>query len=387
VTPTSTTLSLGGPIAEAWPMLLALITRNAAPIAGTVALLLLTSTVVAWKRGKIRRALIYASFAMSLGINAEGMWVVATQRLNLVPQFAVGVFAVFETYQITSMSLASDQYKRTTVRDADGRVIKAGHPGKHGRAAFAFAFVFGLIVAINSHSAVEVALRLVLPVAVVVLWWNDLTAEGTGRPKSRLAWTPTRLAERLGMLVPDVDDDLAAMARDRKVRALVRVGLRVHGGGRFERLHERRLTRLARAADDDMVAEVEGHVRRALSIGVRIKSVRTDARNPDRNPTLTGHLSGPSIEPVTNPRSGHLTNPSAAPSLAASPNPAVRPNATALKVARLRGRHPDATQAVIAKKAGVSVATVARYWQAIPPAAQHPKANGHEVPELAAEAS
>jgi hypothetical protein len=77
--------------------------------------------VLIWARvtkRELRSSALTVSMNLALMLNAEGMWVIAQDKLHLPRLFAVLVFAVFEICFLTATSLAKQQYVRTTIRDA-----------------------------------------------------------------------------------------------------------------------------------------------------------------------------------------------------------------------------------------------------------------------------
>lgn len=240
---------------------------------------LAVSLIVAKVKGHTDRWISALAWAAGFGFSAEGMWVVTTQKAHITPIVAIAVFFVGEAFMLNSMTHARAAYLRTTVRDADGKVTKAGDPGKHGRAVWIIASAMALVVAFASKNPAEVMLRASIPLGVAMLWWNTLTAEGTGRAKGRFAWTPTRLLEQMGALVPDEDPDLAKLARERRINAMVVAADRAHAGGWRAARAARRLRRLARTADVDMMAAVRQRVAQAVEAVDRLVPARpvTDA--------------------------------------------------------------------------------------------------------------
>lgn len=227
-----------------------------------VVLVLAVTLYRARRRGRLDRWVSAVAGIAVLGLSAEGMWVVAVERLHLPPVLAVITFAVFELAMISSAMHATAQYHRTTTRDEYGQIITPGHPGRHGTVVWAIAATAGVIVSLNSSSFVEVLLRLALPVLAAGMWWTTLTSEGTSRPEGTWRWTPRRLLVRLGAIEPN-ERDLADVTRDRRIAAMTATARRVHREARPRRWHVARLERLALRADDDMIREVQSRVERA----------------------------------------------------------------------------------------------------------------------------
>ncbi|BEL07791.1 hypothetical protein Q0Z83_059820 [Actinoplanes sichuanensis] len=239
---------------------LALLTAGLCGVSALIAM-------VAWARHTMRplRPIALAvSMNLALLLNAEGMWVIATAKtgLNLPPLFAVLVFAVFEICFLTATSLAAEQYRRTSVYRPDGTVASPGHPGHMLYVAALIAVLSGVVVASNAHSRTEVLLRLAVPCVIFLMWWAALTAAGQRHTRSRFAYSPRRLAERWGWLIPDEDPDLIAMAAARQVHRMVVAYQRATGKGLLARWGKSRLRKDARTASEQVVERVHAQLSR-----------------------------------------------------------------------------------------------------------------------------
>lgn len=235
-------------------------------VVGLVTMLALYAEVRRSRR-PLRPIALAVSMNLALLLNAEGMWVVATEQLHLTKLFAVLVFAVFEILFLTATSLAAEQYRRTTTYAPDGTVTAPGHPGRMLWVAAAIAATSGVVVASNAPSGTEKLLRLAVPVLIFLMWWAALTAAGQrARARSRFAYSPRRLAERWGWLIPDDDPDLEAMAAERQVRRMVVNHQRV-GAGRWPKAWWRsRLLKDARTASSAVVDEVLAQLVRITAV-------------------------------------------------------------------------------------------------------------------------
>ncbi|MEU8239918.1 MFS transporter [Actinoplanes missouriensis] len=201
---------------------------------------------------------IALAFSMNLALllNAEGMWVIAVDQLKLPKIFAVLVFAVFEICFLTATSLAAEQYRRTTVYGPDGKILTPGHPGPMLYIAALIAAISGIIVASNAVTGTEKLLRLAVPCVIFLMWWAALTAAGQRVRRGRFAYSPRRMAERWGWLIPDDDPDLVRMASERQVRRMVVNYHRVSGGRWPKAWWKSRLLKDARTAGEPVVADV-----------------------------------------------------------------------------------------------------------------------------------
>jgi len=236
--------------------------------AGLLGLALLLA-LVAWARRTkrpLRPIALAVSMNLALLLNAEGMWVIAVGTLQLPPLFAVLVFAVFELCFLTATSLAAEQYRNTTVYGRDGTVLTPGHPGPMVYVAALIAVVSGLVVASNAHTGTEKVLRLAIPCVVFLMWWAALTAAGQRARRSRFAYSPRRLAERWGWLIPDDDPDLAKVAAERRLNKMAMLAHRLHNGdldAAAKAKLEAKLAKLSLNSTTEALAEVQRRVSRA----------------------------------------------------------------------------------------------------------------------------
>ncbi|GIE35985.1 hypothetical protein Ait01nite_090300 [Actinoplanes italicus] len=225
---------------------------------GVLGVVLLISFAIWAKRSRKPLRPIALAFSMNLALllNAEGMWVIAIDQLKLPAIFAVLVFAVFEICFLTATSLAAEQYRRTSVYAPDGTIVTPGHPGAMLWIAALIAGLSGVIVASNAVTFTEKLLRLAVPCMIFLMWWAALTAAGQRVRRGRFAYSPRRLAERWGWLIPDDDPDLVRMAAERQVRRMV-VNYHRVSAGRFPKPWWRsRLLKDARTAGEPVVDEV-----------------------------------------------------------------------------------------------------------------------------------
>ncbi|GLW31571.1 MFS transporter [Actinoplanes regularis] len=225
---------------------------------GVLGVALLIGFAVWAKRSKKPLRPIALSFSMNLALllNAEGMWVIATEQLQLPKVFAILVFAVFEICFLTATSLAAEQYRNTSVYGPDGKILTPGHPGPMLWIAALIAAVSGIIVASNAVTGTEKLLRLAVPCVIFLMWWAALTAAGQRVRRGRFAYSPRRMAERWGWLIPDDDPDLERMAGERQMRRMVINHHRVSSGRWPKGWWRSRLLKDARTAGEPVVDDV-----------------------------------------------------------------------------------------------------------------------------------
>ncbi|GGN81867.1 hypothetical protein GCM10010112_58800 [Actinoplanes lobatus] len=296
-------------------------------------ILLISFGIWAKRTGKPLRPLALAfSMNLALLLNAEGMWVIAIDQLNLPKIFAVLVFAVFEICFLTATSLAAEQYRRTSVYASDGTIVTPGHPGAMLYIAALIAGLSGVIVASNAATFTEKLLRLAVPCMIFLMWWAALTAAGQRVRRGRFAYSPRRLAERWGWLIPDDDPDLVRMAAERQVRRMV-VNYHRVSAGRFPKPWWRsRLLKDARTAGEPVVEEVVEQLARiqrvmdllvpgAVRIRVPAAAGVPAVTAPSASALLSAGASGPAAEAIPDgPAPAGQVDPAVAPSVPAVPS-------------------------------------------------------------------
>ncbi|MGH3489766.1 MAG: response regulator transcription factor [Actinopolymorphaceae bacterium] len=100
------------------------------------AIFLTVTLVAAHRRGHTNQWVARVASVAVLALSAEGMWMVARERLHLPVVLAAAVFFVAEALMVSAALQARRHYERTTEHDPDGRLIRPGHPGPHGRAVW-----------------------------------------------------------------------------------------------------------------------------------------------------------------------------------------------------------------------------------------------------------
>lgn len=258
-------------------------------IAALMAALLVAAALVVWrirraKTGTLDKALNFVVTGMILALSAEGMYVVLTTKLDhpLPPYLAIVTCAVVEGLLVLLF------------REATKFNAFHGRPGPYGKAFWLVAACGGFIVALSTSSAVEVFLRLALPLSVAMIHWIKLTA-GKSR-ENTITWliTPTRIAMRLGILTGD-QLTLSDAQRQRKINKIVR-GAYLYTGTKPESfMAKRRAAKLrkmiltatpemAEAASHQIALtySMEGLVGGAMKVGRSRQYVGVNARQEPR---------------------------------------------------------------------------------------------------------
>ena len=156
----------------------------------TAGLAVAATTVLVYRaarRDRLADIATWAAVVIATAFSAEGMWEVAREGLGLNAWQAAGLFAAAEA-AMTSEAI------RARRRHHAGK-----HPGAHGTAVWVIAGSAGLVAALNADSAVEVPVRLGMPLLAAALWWLELTSDGAGRkPSDAISWrlTPRRILVR-----------------------------------------------------------------------------------------------------------------------------------------------------------------------------------------------
>ncbi|GAA0936383.1 hypothetical protein GCM10009558_050200 [Virgisporangium aurantiacum] len=227
-------------------------------------------TLLAWlvwravRSGRPDGWLARLSFLVGFAWSGEAMWEVATQKLRLSPVFAGFGFFLFEAMMATAMIRAERAH------------AERGRAGRHGRAVWLIAVVAGLIAAMAGDSAVEMGLRLAVPLLVAHQWWVGLAGDGVARPADAISWTwtPRRVLVAVGLARPGVTD-LSTVDRERQVRAVAKVAHRLHSTSwrwRWRRgWCQMRLRSLAMRADDAVLDAARARVERVWRAAERTR--------------------------------------------------------------------------------------------------------------------
>jgi hypothetical protein len=236
---------------------------------GITVLLLAYTVRRAIRSGYPDRWLARLSFLVGFAWSGEAMWEVATQKLLLSHLFAGFAFFLFESQMATAM-MRAEKYQQ-----------RFGHPGRHGRAVWLIAVVAGIIAAMAGDSAVEVGLRLAVPLLVAHQWWVALTGDGEKRPADAITWTwtPRRILVAVRLARPG-EHDLATVDRERHIRTIAAVSHRLHSTSwRWRRAWcQARLRRLAMTADDDMLDAARLRVERVWQAADRTRPIDAAGR-------------------------------------------------------------------------------------------------------------
>lgn len=222
--------------------------------AGGTAILL--ATILVWRfmrTGKPHERVGTLAVVLATAFSADGMWAVARKSLHLSIPVALVLFAMFEVVMLSQALLA----KHKLAGNAKANITR------HINFVWTLAALSGVVACLNSANPAEVVLRLVAPSVAAAIWWMNLTADGVARKPDAITWriTPRRVLVRLGIVEPG-ERDVIQVDRERRIAAMTLTAHRLHHGTMFPRMRGAKLRRLALAADDSMVAEVQRRVQR-----------------------------------------------------------------------------------------------------------------------------
>lgn len=217
---------------------------------------ILTGVLLFWRfmvTGKPHERVGLLAVILATAFSADGMWAVARKSLHLSIPVALVLFAMFEVVMLSQALLA----KHKLANDVKANVAR------HVNFVWTLAALSGVVACLNSANAAEIVLRLVAPSVAAAIWWMNLTADGVARQPDAITWriTPRRVLVRLGVVEPG-ERDVIAVDRERRIAAMTVTAHRLHHGTRFAGFRASKLRRLALAADDSMVAEVQRRVQR-----------------------------------------------------------------------------------------------------------------------------
>jgi hypothetical protein len=217
---------------------------------------------------------------MILALSAEGMYVVLTAKIDRpIPGYlAWAVCAVVEGLLVVLF------------REAKKFNETHGRPGPYGTAFWIVAAAGGFIVALSTTSAVEVFLRLALPLSIAMLHWIKLTAGNSKASKITWLITPTRLLARLGWLTGE-EETLTEAQIKRQTRRIVRAAYLYSGetpGSRRQRRKAGRLRKLMLSASPEIAEEVERQILLTYSMECRVAAAMVNGLNQVQEARVTG---------------------------------------------------------------------------------------------------
>lgn len=183
---------------------------------------------------------------VGLGWSSEAVWMLTGEdSADLILPLRIALFAIFEMLLIVFMIRAKRNMK------------EHGNPGRSGTYAWIVAGGMSLVAVSVAHNIGEGILRLLVPLLLLLMWWDGLVGE-TPRKSGSFKWTPRNLLIALGAIEAD-ERDVREVNRDRLISQMVTCHRRwanaKDGSARRDRL-EARLTRLSEKADDTVIAEV-----------------------------------------------------------------------------------------------------------------------------------
>ncbi len=147
-------------------------------------------------------------FVMALAINADAMFRVAVEKLELPWWFAIAVFAFFELTQLFFMGKGERDYRETGSTKGAASIV------------WLLALASSSITLANAHNPTEAVLRVVLPIVVAAVWQRTLRTEIERPESTQFIWSRDRIMVTLGIKEPAGDIDYGRISRARKIRKL-----------------------------------------------------------------------------------------------------------------------------------------------------------------------
>lgn len=215
-------------------------------ISGAITAAILIALIArAYRRGGIDSATMLIAAPLVIGWEAEGIYEVLR---STNAHWSLAVLGC----SMTSMVMVNLGAKGHRHFQEHGTI------GPNGRTVWYIAIPVGVIVAASATTASMQGLRILIPVLGATLWWSEYRPDepkGQKKDKGSFRWTPRNFGIWIGAITPG-DDDVETLHHARGVRQLIRAQYALRYGGFGTRSwRERRLRKVARFVDDDMVRE------------------------------------------------------------------------------------------------------------------------------------
>lgn len=335
-----------------WPLV-------AASAAGLLALAVVALFV---RYAGIRRVAVAVAGTIGIVTSAEGMWIVAGKLPGVSGVWQAIPAVLFESAMLATAARARQHHK-------DHR-----HVGKFGPRMWTFAFAAGVIAGFAGVTIATVLLRFAAPMVAAAVVLDEFPDQRDDAAEAdTITWKLglRRLAVRFGFAKAGASN-LSDEERDHRIHKLAVAADRFHHGWKLtQRWRRFRLRRLARYADDAMVARVRERVQRIHLIETSTAPVERESGDP-HVPALPQVGPGSVLVqlPVEAPR---VTNGNGATKLAAvavaermAPRAKRHPGRPSTdeeirRVAEHLRRHPDATGREVAEALGLELRTAQRH--------------------------
>lgn len=222
--------------------------------AGSILALILAAML--WRRvrnSSVAKVGRFVAGPLVLGWEAQGLYQVGTQLLNLPWYAALPGAGVTAAVLIALGGQAHEHYKRHGVL------------GPNGRMMLYVAIPMGLIVALGAHTSVEAGLRIVMPLLAYIVFRSEYLPDepaGVQRKRGSFRWNPRRIGVQLGLFDP-TDADITVVHRAHRVQMLIRLSRKAHRSWLLRGWYTGRLQKHSELADDGMLAEVVAGVTRS----------------------------------------------------------------------------------------------------------------------------
>lgn len=191
---------------------------------------------------------------IGLGWSSEAVWVLTGENgADLVLPLRILMFAIVELILGVFMIRAKRNMK------------ESGNPGKSGVYARVVAGGMSMIAVGTAHNFSEGVFRLLIPVLLILMWWDGLVGEtelSDNDEGGTFNWTPRKILIRLGAITPG-SKDVKTVHRDQLIQRMTDLYyVSQHGPERKRDKVKSKLMKLTLDADDDMIQEAIARVGR-----------------------------------------------------------------------------------------------------------------------------
>lgn len=192
---------------------------------------------------------------IGLGWSSEAVWVLTGEGgAGLVLPLRILMFAIVELILGVFMIRA-----KRNMRDN-------GNPGKAGIYARVVAGGMSAIAVGTAHNFGEAVLRLLIPVLLVLMWWDGLVGEtkltNEDAEGGTFNWTPRKILIRMGAITPGKKDVKTVHREQLTQRMTDLYYAALYGPEKKRDKVKAKLAQLTLDADDDMIETVTAKVRR-----------------------------------------------------------------------------------------------------------------------------
>jgi hypothetical protein len=191
---------------------------------------------------------------IGLGWSSEAVWVLTGEGgADLVLPLRILMFAIVELILGVFMIRAKRNMKEN------------GNPGRSGVYARVVASGMSMIAVGTAHNFSEGVFRLLIPVLLILMWWDGLVGEKKldgGDEGGTFNWTPRKILIRMGAITPG-NKDVKTVHREQLIQRMTDLYYAaLYGPEKKRGKVKEKLAKLTLDADDDMIQTVMAKVRR-----------------------------------------------------------------------------------------------------------------------------